>query len=67
MMASILYERFSLAPNARLLSFVRREGVNDTVLLLPVTLVLVIPALRRLYPGSPPFGIYLGRSPAPRF
>ena len=37
------------------LAVVRREAVNDTVLLLPVTLVLVIPALRSLYPGTPPF------------
>jgi len=47
-----------------LLAVVRREAVNDTVLLLPVTVVLTIPALRSLYVGSPPFGIYLGRSPA---
>ena len=43
------------------LAVVKRETVNDTVLLLPVTVVLVIPALRSLYVGSPPFGIYLGR------
>jgi hypothetical protein len=49
-----------------LLALVRREVVNDTVLLLPVTIVLTIPALRSLYVGSPPFGIYLGKSPALR-
>ena len=47
-----------------LLAVIRREGVNDTVLLLPVTVVLIIPALRSLYVGAPPFGIYLGGSPA---
>ena len=45
------------------LAVARREAVNDTVLLLPVTVVLVIPALRSLYVGSPPFGIYLGTPP----
>ena len=45
--------------------FVRREeGVHDGVLLLPVTIILTIPALRNLFVGSPPFGIYLGRSQA---
>ena len=38
------------------------EGVDNAVLLLPVTIILTIPALRSLYPGSPPFGIYFGRS-----
>jgi len=47
-----------------LLVIVRTEGVNDAILLLPVTTVLTIPALRGLYVGSPPFGIYLGTSPA---
>ena len=37
-----------------------REGVDNAVLLLPVTIILTIPALRSLYPGSPPFGIYVG-------
>jgi len=46
-----------------LLAVVRREAVNDTVIFFPVTVVLTIPALRSLYPSSPPFGIYLGRSP----
>ena len=41
---------------------VRRKRVHEGVLLLPVTLVLTIPTLRGLYAGSPPFGIYLGRS-----
>jgi len=43
-----------------LLVVVRREGVNDALLLLPVSTILTIPALRGLYVGSPPFGIYLG-------
>ena len=47
-----------------LLVIFRREGVSDAVLLLPVTIVLTIPALRSLYVGSPPFGIYLGGSQA---
>lgn len=46
-----------------LLVFFRRDTVPDsTVLLLPVTIVLTVPALRSLYPGSPPFGIFIGRS-----
>lgn len=44
-----------------LLVFFKRDGLDSTVLLLPVTIVLTIPTLRGLYPGSPPFGIYLGR------
>ena len=47
-----------------LLVIVRREAVNDALLLLPVSTVLTIPALRSLYVGSPPFGIYLGMFPA---
>lgn len=46
-----------------LLVIVRKEGVNDAIILLPVTTILTIPALRDLYVGSPPFGIYIGRSP----
>ena len=49
-----------------LLAVVRREAVNDSVFFFPVTIVLTIPALRSLYPGSPPFGIYLGEFPALR-
>jgi len=41
------------------LAVVKREAVSDSVLLLPVTVVLIIPALRTLYVGSPPFGIYI--------
>ena len=38
-----------------------REGqVKDGVALLPITVILAIPAIRNLYPGAPPFGIYLG-------
>ena len=37
---------------------------DSTVLLLPLTIVLTIPTLRGLYPGSPPFGVYIGRSHA---
>lgn len=49
-----------------LLVVFRRGGMNDTVLLLPVTIVLTVPALRGLYVGSPPFGIYIGGSRSPR-
>ena len=49
-----------------LLVVVRRERMNDSLLLLPVTVVLTIPALRNLYVGSPPFGIYIGRWQASR-
>jgi len=50
-----------------LLVMIRKEGVNDGLLLLPVTTILTIPALRALYVGSPQFGIYLGTCPAPRY
>ena len=36
--------------------------INETVFLFPVTVILTIPALRNLYVGSPPFGIYIGKS-----
>ena len=49
-----------------LLVVVRREKMNDSFLVLPVTVVLTIPALRGLHVGSPPFGIYLGRCQALR-
>ena len=39
----------------------RREGVeNDSVALLPVSTILSVPAIRALYIGSPPFGIFFG-------
>ena len=41
-------------------------GAYEGVLLLPVTIILTIPTLRDLYPGSPPLGIYLGKSQALR-
>ena len=34
--------------------------VKDGIALLPVTVILSIPAIRNLYAGSPPLGIYLG-------
>ena len=38
-----------------------REGqVKYGVALLPITVILAVPAIRDLYPGSPPLGIYLG-------
>jgi len=42
----------------------RRGGINEAVLLLPVTIILTIPTLRSLYAGSPPFGIFIGKSGA---
>jgi len=42
----------------------RREGTDDAVLLLPITIILTIPILRSLYPGSLPFGIFIGESRA---
>ena len=41
---------------------IRDGGKNDTVLLLPLTIILTIPTLRDLYVGSPPFGIFIGKS-----
>jgi hypothetical protein len=38
------------------------QRVTDAVPLVPVTVILTIPAIRALYVGSPPFGIFLGRS-----
>jgi len=43
----------------------RRGQIHEGIVLFPVTVILTIPALRNLYPGSPPFGIYIGRSRAP--
>ena len=45
-----------------LVAIFREEGVNETVLLLPITIILTIPTLRGLYPGSPLSGIYIGKS-----
>ena len=42
------------------LTVVIREEMRDGVAFLPVTIILSIPAIRSLYVGSPPFGIYLG-------
>ena len=42
----------------------KRKRVPDAVPLVPVTVVLTISAIRALYVGSPPFGIYIGRSQA---
>lgn len=50
-----------------LLAVIRGGRVNDAILFFPVTIVLTIPALRSLYPGSPQFGIYLGRSQTLRY
>jgi len=42
-----------------LLSVVGHEELGEGTLLLPITVILTIPALRGLYIGSPPFGEYL--------
>ena len=42
-----------------LVSAVRHQELGEGVLLLPITVILTIPALRQLYVGSPPFGVYL--------
>jgi hypothetical protein len=41
-----------------LVSAVRHEELGEGVLLLPITVILTIPALRQLYVDSPPFGVY---------
>jgi len=41
-----------------------REGVNEGIFLFPISVVLTIPTLRSLYPGSHPFGLYIGGSRA---
>ena len=49
-----------------LIAIFKEEGVNEAVILLPITIILTIPTLRSLYPGSPPFGIYIGKPQALR-
>ena len=44
-----------------LLAVFRREKMDAAVFLLPVTIILIIPSLRNLYVGSPPFGVYIGK------
>ncbi|KAF9785344.1 hypothetical protein BJ322DRAFT_826777 [Thelephora terrestris] len=39
--------------------FNRRGEVKDSVALVPITVILTIPAIRSLYVGSPPYGVYL--------
>ena len=39
-----------------LVSVVGHEELSEGVLLLPITVILTIPALRELYVGAPPFG-----------
>jgi len=47
------------------LVLIRREQIPEGIFLFPVTVVLTIQTLRSLYPGPPPFGIYISRSQAP--
>ena len=42
--------------------YFKGEKPPDAVLLFPLTIVVTIPALRNLYVGSPPFGIFIGMS-----
>ena len=42
-----------------LVSVVGHEELGESTLLLPITIILTVPALRQLYVGSPPFGEYL--------
>jgi len=49
-----------------ILVLTEKERVHEGIFLFPVTVVLTIPALRSLYPGGPPFGIYIGGSRALR-
>jgi len=45
-----------------------REEIKDGAAFFPLTVILTIPAIRALYGGSPPFGIFLGthmHRPAP--
>jgi len=37
-----------------------RRVMNEGVVILPLTIILAVPAIRNLYIGSPPFGIFLG-------
>ena len=48
-----------------LVVFSRRGKVKDGIALLPVTIILSTPAIRGLYVGSPPFGIFLGAHRGP--
>jgi len=43
-----------------------RGGIDDAVLLLPVTIILTIPTLRNLYSCPLSFGIFIGKPRAPR-
>ena len=45
----------------------RKKEMEAAVFLLPVTVVLTVSALRSLYVGSPPFGIFIGKFWALRF
>ena len=42
--------------------YFKGEKPPDAILVFPLTVVVTIPALRNLYVGSPPFGIFIGMS-----
>ena len=42
------------------LVFRRKGKLRDGVALVPFTLILTIPTIRRFYPNDPPIGVYLG-------
>lgn len=48
-----------------LVNLVSTQRMSDAVLALPITVILIIPAIRQLYVGGPPFGILLGIHSAP--
>lgn len=48
-----------------LVILVNAQKMSDAVLALPITVILIIPAIRGLYVGAPTFGILLGRHSAP--
>lgn len=48
-----------------LVNLVSTQRMSDAVLALPITVILIIPAIRQLYVGGPPFGILLGTDSAP--
>jgi hypothetical protein len=45
---------------------ISNEEVNKDVLVMPVTIILIIPALRQLFVGNPPFGEYPNAFPNER-
>ena len=59
----MLFINWALTIGTTYLTLAVTKGVklHEGVYILPVTIILTIPALRALYVGSPPFGIFIGR------